>query len=192
MIENGQVVDRHLGGYVPGGDPATYYPELWDWLVTHLGVKSVVDVGCGDGVAVRHFQKMLGGKVYGVDGIPQQGQRNILVHDFTAGPFVPYWKNFDLCWSCEFVEHIEEKFIPNFLETFKCARYVLMTHAAPGQQGHHHVNCREVEYWLGAMAATGYRLDQRLTQQTRELAAQNTNHWNHFVRSGMAFVRATE
>ena len=45
----------HLGGYIVGGDDATYYPHLWDWLVSARGVKSVVDVGCGEGHAARYF-----------------------------------------------------------------------------------------------------------------------------------------
>lgn len=95
----------------------------------------------------------------------------------------------DLVWSCEFVEHVEEQFVRNFLATFACAKYVLMSHALPGQDGHHHVNCRSADYWIGALAAIGYKHDETLTQVTRELAAQNTVPWNHYKRSGLAFIR---
>jgi hypothetical protein len=50
----------HLGGYVEGGDPATYYPDLWKWFVETLMVRSVIDVGCGDGVALKYFRDTLG------------------------------------------------------------------------------------------------------------------------------------
>lgn len=175
-----------LGGSVKGGDAACYFPELWTWLVEECGIKSVIDVGCGEGVAVRHFRD-LGCWAIGIDGIAQDDS-NIFEHDYTTGER-SMTRTFDLCWSCEFVEHVEEKFVPNFLATFQSAKLVLMTHASPGQGGHHHMNCRTSDYWQGVMAGIGYRFDALLTNQTRVLAAQNNNQWNHYVRSGMAFRR---
>lgn len=177
----------HLGGFRIGGDEATTYPDLWTWLVNDHKVESVIDVGCGDGVAVRFFETLLPGSVFGVDGVKQQAS-NIFEHDFTKCPF-PLPNYPDLVWCVEFVEHVEEKFVPNFLETFKCAKTVLMTHAMPGQAGYHHVNLRTPAYWIGAMAAIGYRLDEELTKKTRDLAGLNKSPHNHFVRSGLAFVR---
>lgn len=184
----------HLGGFRIGGDEATTYPDLWTWLVNDYKVESVIDVGCGDGVAVRFFETLLPGSVIGVDGVPQPAD-NIFHHDFTDDEWVPKSSGFqllpkyDLVWCVEFVEHVEEKFIPNFLETFKFAKTILMTHAMPGQQGHHHVNLRTPTYWIGCMAAIGYRRDEELTKKTRELSGLNKSPFNHFARSGMAFVR---
>ncbi len=183
----------HLGGYVTGGDPATVFPDLWRWFVEGpLAVKSVLDVGCGDGVALQHFRD-LGCYALGIEGVPQ-GRKNIVEHDFAKGPcpVTASWKRdqFDLVWSCEFVEHVEEQYMPNFLEAFKEGRYVAMTHAAPGQPGWHHVNCRSADYWIGAMATIGYQLDQDITGKARQYAAMNRDPWNHFIRSGMIFRRA--
>lgn len=178
----------HLGGYRLGGDIATSYPDLWDWVIKELDVKSVIDVGCGDGVSVKYFEKLVGfGNVLGVDGIPQE-YPSIVEHDFTMGPFVVE-REYDLCWCCEVVEHIEEQYLPNLLSTISKAQTVLMTHAGPGQEGHHHVNCRISEYWRGAMAAIGYRYDQILTAHTRGRASSNKSPYNHYIRSGTAFVR---
>lgn len=180
-----------LGGACEGGDPATYYPELWNMLVTEQSVKTVIDVGCGEGIAVRYFEE-LGCAVRGIDGI-KQNHSSIGEHDYTLGPFrLPNWASpFDLCWCCEFVEHVEEQFVPNFLATFACCDLVLMTHAWPNQDGHHHVNCQTSDYWKGAMAAIGYQYDYTFTQLARAYAAFNKNPWNHFTRSGMAFRKPT-
>lgn len=175
----------HLGGYIVGGDPATYFPDLWTWFVRELGVTSVLDIGCGEGHAVDHFAG-LGCRVLGIDGVPQEHQY-IQWFDFTQGP-LKLFDPFDLVWCCEFVEHVEEQSVPNFLATFRAARMVAMTHADPGQPGHHHVNCQPAEYWIGAMAAAGFRYDETLTWQARGLAALNRNPINHFARSGLAFV----
>lgn len=96
---------------------------------------------------------------------------------------------YDLVWSCEFVEHVEARYLPNFLATFRLGDLVLLTHAEPGQEGHHHVNCQPAGYWRGAMAAIGYREDSGLTRVTRALAGANPSAWNHYARSGLAFVR---
>lgn len=177
----------HLGGYIVGGDPATYYPKLWDWFVKVYGIRSVVDVGCGEGHAIDYFAT-LGCRVLGIDGV-EQNHPEITCHDYTQAPMAirdPY----DLVWSCEFVEHIEEKYVPNFVQTFTRAPLVLMTHAEPGQPGHHHVNCQTADYWRGVMAAAGYLLDVSLTKWARSLAAMTGTEINHFARSGLAFVRS--
>lgn len=176
----------HLGGYVPGGDPATYYPDLWRWLVEGYGVQTVIDVGCGEGHSTDFFVELGCEHVLGLDGV-EQPNPYVYPWDYTKGT-APILAHFDLCWACEFVEHVEEQFIPNFLHTFAQADLVLLTHALPGQVGYHHVNMREPLYWVGVMAAIGYRLDQELTARTRALALANTEIGNHFVRSGMAFL----
>lgn len=186
-------VDRHLGGYIIGGDPATYFPELWRWLVDEYGVRSVIDVGCGEGHALDYFREELGCSVVGIDGVAQ-GKASILAHDYTTGPLpnednVPFVSRADLVWSCEFVEHVEERYVPNFLATFQRADLVLMTHAGPGQPGHHHVNCQHADYWIGAMAASGFRHDADLTRRARARAELNRNPINHFARSGLVFRR---
>lgn len=182
---SGVFVERgHLGGYVTGGDEATFFPDLWRYLVEVEEVKSVLDVGCGEGHALRCFRDM-GCNVLGVDGVTQPDP-DIVTHDFVQGSLVLN-EDYDLVWSCEFVEHVRERYMSNFLRTFRAARLALITHADPGQAGYHHVNCRTRDYWLGAMAANGFWFDERLTQESREMAALNTSPWNHFVRSGLAF-----
>lgn len=150
-------------------------------------MRSVLDVGCGDGQALNHFRS-LGCDVVGVEGVPQNDP-DIIEWDYTTGPY-RLEREFDLCWSCEFVEHVSELYVPNFLASFKAAHLVLLTHAEPGQQGYHHVNCQPSSYWEGALAAIGYVVDEGLTEQARRLAAMNTDSYNHFIRSGLAFCRS--
>lgn len=172
----------HLGGYHRGGDPLSWYPALWEWLVAERGVRSVLDVGCGEGWALNYFQA-LGCRATGIDGI-EQDRDDIVTHDFTQGMLVG--PPVDLVWSCEFVEHVEERFMPNYLPTFAGGAMVLLTHALPGQGGHHHVNCREDDYWIGALAAIGYRFDESMTRLTRSLVRHGYYGW-----SGLAFCRTS-
>lgn len=186
------VTEGHLGGYLTGGDPATQFPALWNWLVDVKGVRSVIDIGCGDGQAVRHFNGRGYFMATGVDGVPQPELSEFILHDYTTGPlalFPTSGRPFDLCWSCEFVEHVEEQYVSNFLTTFRCANLLLMTHATPGQPGYHHVNCQSREYWIERMQSIGFELDEQLTVRCRILAAKTDHDWNQFVRSGLAFVK---
>jgi hypothetical protein len=63
--------------------------------------------------------------VIGIDGIWQLSQNwEFSLHDYTQGPFRKRQK-FDLCWCCEFVEHVEEEYVSNFLATFQMASMVV-------------------------------------------------------------------
>lgn len=201
MSEYGEyVTDRHLGGYFRGGDPDTFYPALWEWVINEFEIRSMIDVGCGDGAALNWFAQH-GVAVLGVDGMPQPDPK-IMEHDYTLGgfrvspgmacppPADVEWdpRSWDLAWSCEFVEHVEERFVPNFIQTFKTAKLVMMTHAVPGQGGHHHVNCQDDTYWAKVMDAAGFDL-HHLTLIAREVSKANARPDNYFAKSGMVFAR---
>ena len=198
-IELSREWEQHLekgcpGGYIrsserfPYGDPCTWFPQLWKWTYSKLGVRSVLDVGCGEGHSTKFF-KDLGCDILGIDGSVQAKKDSLVpefhvVHDFSKGPFIPS-KTYDLVWSCEFVEHVEEKYAENFLKTFSYShKYIMITHAQPGQQGWHHVNCRPKKYWVEKITRLGFKLDTRLTKIARKIAGQG-----HFLRSGLIFVR---
>lgn len=181
-------VDPHsyLGGYIHGSDANTWYPELWTWLKTTLDLRSVLDVGCGEAYTTRYWHS-LGCEALGIDGSPFAVRDSVMpeavrVHDFTTGPFqAPH--TFDAVWCCEVVEHIEEKYVANVLDTFAAARIIVMTHAVPGQTGHHHVNCQPSTYWARLLDRRGYHLNYGLTRQAR-----NRAH-SYFCKTGMVFTR---
>ena len=123
-------------------------------------VAAVVPVGSGVGVNAKWFLDH-GLDAHAVEGYPDYLRNAVLpenrmvAHDYTTGPYVPT-RRFDLGWSSEFVEHVEEKFVPNFMATFRQCDHVCITHATPGQGGYHHVNEQPSEYWVKVFADAGF------------------------------------
>lgn len=175
----------HLGGNIAGGDPRTHYPALWAWLVQRYAVKTVFDVGCGEGQSVREFAR-LGCKVYALDGLPC----NVNGLSDVATPIVCDLEQtgcplpgVDLVWCCEVVEHVNEAHVGNLLDTITCGRVLAMTHAVPGQGGWHHVNCQPSSYWLSRIQARGLSLDRDATVESRRIGG---DFWQ---ATGLIFTR---
>lgn len=193
----------HLGGYIRGrqsgeptvcgyehGDPQTWTPGLWRWAYETLRVRSVLDIGCGEGHSTKFFRD-LGCRVLGVDGSVQARRHSVVpeshvTHDFTRGAYRPA-ETFDLVWCCEFVEHVEERCVEHYLETLTCGTgYLMMTFAEPGQPGYHHVNCQPAGYWIEKIGSTGFRFDATRTKETRAIASPG-----HYRARGLFFVKVT-
>lgn len=197
----------HLGGHfgITNEDAATL-----DYLIERYQIRSMLDVGCGPG-GMLDRAKQYGIDARGIDGDPALNCRDdIAIHDYTHGPVVAEkndssrWffsgrynsedyldiitqkPTIDLIWCVEFVEHVEEKYAHNFLVTFRCGRVLFMTHALPGQGGHHHVNEQPAAYWIDILQDDGWQLDQEVTDWVRK------NAGNQYTKAtGMVWLRGT-
>ncbi len=162
----------HMGGTALVGDPMTFVPDVWEKLIAKYGFKSVIDVGSGVGINARWFLDH-GLDAYAVEGYPDYLRNSVLpegrmiAHDYTTGPYVPN-RLFGLGWSSEFVEHVEEQFVPNFMATFRKCSHVCITHATPGQGGYHHVNERSTEYWIEKFRQSGFGHLEKESKWMRE------------------------
>lgn len=170
------IQDGHLGGFIQGGDPDTYDPVVWQQLVDQFKPKSVIDVGCGEGHALKWFRDSGVEDVLGVEGSTKALENSpikdrIMIHDFTQGQYKPN-KSFDLAWSCEFVEHVEDRFIGNFMPCFASSPIVAMTYSEPqwSEGGHHHVNCQSQSYWNDVFYLWGYQWMEEYSMYLRSIA----------------------
>jgi SAM-dependent methyltransferase len=153
--------NAHLGGNIAGGDTASHVPEVWYYLLDELNFKSVLDVGCGEGQAVRWFRER-GLWVQGFDGIQINIERcpeGCFLHDLTKQAIR---RTVDFVWACEVVEHVHERYMDKLMDTLTSGRVVAITHAWPGQAGFHHVNCQLPEYWIARFEARGYKLNDTI------------------------------
>ena len=183
VVEAGQ---ESLGGNLRHGDTDAITPGLWRYMVDRFAIRSVLDIGAGEGHALNAFHRM-GLVAHGFDGL-ERNVRNarfpIALHDLTRGPYVfPC----DMTHCVEVVEHIEESHLDNLLATLANAPVIFMTHALPGQLGHHHVNTREEAYWVDKIGARGYRLSKD-NESFREMARRH-NENSYFAKSGLVFLK---
>jgi hypothetical protein len=151
-----------------------------------LNCKSMIDVGCGTAWMVDIAVDM-GIDAYGVDGdwrLTRRYPDRIIIQDFTKGK-VNHDRTYDLGWSTEFVEHVEEQFMPNYMNTFQQCKHVIMTHAPKGKLGHYHVNCKNSEYWVDKMDEYGFDFDQEITDKVR----QNSTMRKYFMRANGLYFR---
>lgn len=184
------VLEGHLGGFYTTVDKSSHCPKMFKYLIEKLNIKSVLDVGCGMGYQMQEFMKYCD-DVMGIDGSVYAKQNspvkeNIFQHDYTIGELETE-DRYDLCWCCEFVEHVEPQYVDNFLSTFAFCKYVAMTHAIPGQGGHHHVNCQPKEYWIENMKRYGFEYDEDFTQILKNISKEREDHLTHFSSTGLFF-----
>lgn len=162
----------HLGGNFDGGDLGTMYPhDLWPWLISTFGVKTMVDVGCGIGeTAAWFFDRDI--EAVGIDGLEFNVSRcktAAILHDFQDGPCV--FAPVDLIWCADVAEHIEEKYVGNLIRTLTQCRVLAMCQGTDKHpDGWHHVNNQPEQYWVDLLAAAGMVEDVESTRASRAIA----------------------
>ncbi len=194
---------KHLGGHMGVTHVDTGAIQE---LCTRAAIDkpAVLDIGCGPGGQVKALRE-LGIPAFGIDGDPslpdtpiwQEHPEWFFLGDFSKERGGLVWKdcvnhlflshnsNQIIVWMNEFVEHVEERFIPNYIVTVQCCGYVIMT---PGitKGGYHHVCIRPPDFWRGVFAGAGFRYNETLTEAVRAASTMERN----FIRdSGLVFVR---
>ncbi|CAB9524978.1 expressed unknown protein [Seminavis robusta] len=168
---------KHLGGFTTyDGQGVT--PQLWKHMISDFGVKSLVDVGCGKGDTLWFLE-------HGVDVLCVEGSHDaveqtllpdpasqVVEHDFSRGPYWPA-ETYDAVWSVEFLEHVGRQFQHNYIQTFRKAALIFVSHSHWG--GWHHVEVHDHEYWIDKFEAFGFKYSGHLTEQVRSIARTESN-----------------
>jgi len=174
-------------GYLGGHDWVTHTDEgSLQYAIEKYNIKSMLDIGCGPAGQVR-VGLNLGLDVLGVDGDPRVVEENndvsVKLCDFTKESYTE--RNFDLAWSCEFVEHVYEHHQENYMKTFQQCKYAIITFAPPGKAGNHHVNLRPDTYWIEVFSKYGFKFSEEDTKQLKE----RTTMKREFIRdNGLFFI----
>lgn len=168
-----------------------YTPEYYDELKTGatrsaeivvpillrlLSVRSVVDVGCGQGAWLAAFRKSGVEDVLGIDGdYVDRGALAIPEHCFRAvdlsSPFAVE-RTFDLAVSLEVAEHLPAESAAGFIESLtRLAPAVLFSAAIPFQGGTQHINEQWQHKWAELFKERGYAPVDAIRRQIWQSAA---------------------
>jgi SAM-dependent methyltransferase len=159
---------NHLGGHF--GFTAMVV-KTFDYIREKYNIRSMLDIGCGPAGMVE-YANYKGVYAIGVDGDPDLGEKPYtILHDFTTGQ-LELDETFELVYSTEFVEHVDEQYVDNFMKLFQKGYYVFMSAAPPGQGGHHHVNCKDKKYWIEKFEQYGF---EYLPEESEEISKTSTD-----------------
>jgi len=180
----------HLGGFT-ADDKDGQSPPLWIWMMKHLYIKSIVDVGCGKGISTLWFKKH-NASVLCVEGSHDAVTQSLLPaediveHDFYAGPYWPE-KTYDAAWTVEFTEHIARNYINNYMPIWKKSAIIFATHSYWG--GWHHVEVHGDWWWKARFQGHGLVYSKELTLLAQAMSTLSTdNSGMHFHNSLQVYL----
>jgi SAM-dependent methyltransferase len=199
---------EHLGGWVDDvwrgekcGEVGGWCPRLFAHLKEMLPVRSMLDIGCGTGaslkMAKRHGLDM--NLCCGIEGDPsaiaaadESIRSRIILHDYCVAPALRYGE-YDLCWSVEFLEHIDEAYLKNVLSDMRRCKVVVCTANPDASGGWHHTNCKAESYWINTFAIAGFTFSPFMTELVHSIARPDLEQsdpccW-FVARSSMFFRR---
>ena len=158
---------QHGGGTNVDIKALRYAKEKWN-------AQTMIDIGCGTGGQVFEALK-LGMDAYGVDGtneIPKSNNFQQVDYMIASSNFD---MDFDIGWSVEFVEHVDEKYIPIFMKDFQKCKRVILTAAPPFWGGKNHVNEQTEIYWVKVFKEHGFDINLEETMSIRKASVTLMN-----------------
>lgn len=143
------------------------YNLVADALAQHLQFKTVLDLGCGNGLLINRLADRRW-RVTGVDGSRASlhfRPRNVIKD--LAQPVSFHGTKHDLVICTEVAEHLAERHADTLVDSIcnNANTWVFFSAAEPsGGQGHLHVNEQPREYWIEKFKARNFHLHENATQ----------------------------
>jgi len=173
-LYNSEYVDKVMENDYDAGEPLVEaVKELFP------DVKSVIDIGCNNGVHMKHFWDK-GFVVAGVDISSAAFEKLLVPRGFISlcdlrEPIV-FDAEYDLAIAIEVIEHIEEEALDQFIMNLRNASPLLI--ATPGNQpGTGHFNMRPKEWWINKFMEYGMYYDKYMSNKL--LSFLNKQEWEN-------------
>lgn len=135
--------------------------EIIPLLIDLVNPKTVIDIGCGQGIWLSVFQEYGVTEILGIDGeYVDQNQLKIPAEKFISFDITQplnLEQKFDLVVSLEVAEHLPSESAETFINSLtKLGNVVLFSAAIPFQGGNNHINEQWPDYWANIFAKKGY------------------------------------
>lgn len=158
------------------------YKTIANEIKSYFGVTEIVDVGCGNGVLLEHFDGLgLEGSIAGVNECKRKGL-DVRKHDLRQ-PF-PYNVRAELTVSIEVAEHIEPQWADNFVQTLtQFSDTIILT--ASDVPSAYHFNPQPKGYWIDKLEAKGWKLSH--VEFVHRLSLVIPKEYDYLYRNMMIF-----
>jgi SAM-dependent methyltransferase len=154
-------------------------------LINLTKPKSVLDIGCGTGEAVKNFRSH-GIEAFGVEGSGSAIQRSScreFIHQHDLRKPLRLGRTFDLVWCFEVAEHIHHLYVDIFVDSLVAhAPIIALSAAPPGQGGEGHFNEQPQSYWISKFLDRGFVLQREWTQTLQSIEEFYSPNMMIFVR----------
>ena len=147
------------------------------FAIERFSPKSVLDLGCGNGLYPALYSHLGVEDVLGVDGLQQEATvldaknytKADLQRPFDAG------RKFDLVICLEVVEHIDPEASDVLFDSIarNAKGQILFSMAETGQPGNGHINCKNISEVLSHWAKRGWQPDLAATLGLRSLSSMS-------------------
>lgn len=130
-------------------------------VLSFIQPKSVVDIGCGEGLWLKAFSEAGVSTIDGYDG-DYVVRQNLKIpsehfHAVNLEERIPLARTYDLAVCLEVAEHVSDANSRQLVESLTSAAPVILFSAAiPGQGGVHHINEQWPAYWQERFLERGY------------------------------------
>ena len=154
--------DSTFFDYVNSG-AITSANRLLPKLQEHIHVRSVLDVGCGQGAWLSAWRDLGVENLLGLDGdYVDRGKLLVTESEFKATDLTNGFRlgqRFELVQSLEVAEHLPMSCAAGFIDSLVAHSDLCLFSAAPkGQGGDNHVNEQPYDYWRAHFARHGYQV----------------------------------
>jgi len=137
-------------------------------LIKYFNPKSVIDIGCGNGLYLAEFMKA-GKEVLGFDGSPaaikiSSVANKIKLFDLTQS--LRLNRHFDLCLCIELAEHLPLVAADTLIKSLtSLSNNLVFTAATPGQgpKSIGHINEQPHQFWIKKFKAYTFAYNKKLT-----------------------------
>lgn len=169
------------------------------YVTNKLGLKSVIDLGCGIGSFLSGVKSAGASEISGIE-VGYENAKPFLVEDVSDK--IKYgnlsiesdFGQFDAAVSVEVAEHLlpehADVFVKNLCKS--SSRMIIMTAARPGQPGMYHFNCQNPEYWIEKIKKQGFTYRDDLTKKISQGWKDNCPGIPSYLYTNVMVFKATD